>query len=90
MFAVAQLSQYLAALDVAILDASGTVVLEARTAGPWLMAELAPGRYRLVASYRGLVETRDCATTATRNMIVLRWSVVSPVAEVGATGQTFQ
>lgn len=44
---------FLASVPVKILDASGTAVLEVTTGGPYLMVDLPPGRYDVVASYQG-------------------------------------
>jgi hypothetical protein len=71
--------QYLADVDVTILDAGGTPVVTARTNGPWLLAELPPGRYRLVADFRGASRTHDFSVArAQRQEIVLRWRVDEP------------
>ncbi len=74
--AAMQGGQYLADVDVAILDAGGAPVVTARTNGPWLMAELPPGGYRLVADYRGASQSRDFTVArAGRQEVVLRWRV---------------
>jgi hypothetical protein len=50
-----------------------------RTNGPWLMAELPPGRYRLVTDYRATSQTRDFSVVrGARQEIVLRWRVDEP------------
>lgn len=69
--------QYLADVHVRILDAAGVPVAEARTEGPWLMAALPPGRYRIVATYRGIAQTRDFTAGTGRQEIVLHWDAAS-------------
>lgn len=76
LVAVAQTGQYLADVDVKIFDATGAPVVATRTDGPWLMAELPPGRYRLVATYRGASQMRDLSVTGSRQSIVLQWNVL--------------
>lgn len=44
---------FLADVPVVIRDAAGTVVLEATTDGPYLLADLSPGRYQVSATYGG-------------------------------------
>lgn len=41
---------YLSNINVKVLDRSGAVVLDTSTDGPWLLAKLSPGSYRVVAS----------------------------------------
>lgn len=85
VIAAMQGGQYLADVDVTILDAAGTPVVTTRTNGPWLMAELPPGGYRLVADYRGTSQTRDFSVVrGARQEIVLRWRVDEP-AVAGAS-----
>jgi len=40
---------YLSDVSVRILDRSGNVVVDTATTGPWLLAKLAPGSYRVIA-----------------------------------------
>lgn len=44
---------YLADVDVRIKDASGRTVLDTTTNGPFLLAQLPPGRYRIRAEVEG-------------------------------------
>lgn len=88
VIAAMQGGQYLADVDVVIFDAAGTPVVTTRTNGPWLMAELPPGRYRLVAAYRGASQTRDFSVVRSdRQEIVLRWradeSAVAGASPIG-------
>ena len=76
VIAVMQGGEYLADVDVTIHDARGTPVVRARTNGPWLMAELPPGRYRLVADFSGVSQIRDFTVSGpARHEIILRWHV---------------
>lgn len=66
--------QYLTDVDVKIVDQRGSEVVAARMAGPWLLAEIPPGRYRVVADYRGTIVTRDVAIgPGARSEVVLQW-----------------
>ena len=40
-------------MPVVIRDAGGNVVLEATSEGPYLLADLPPGRYQVTAIYQG-------------------------------------
>lgn len=44
---------FLASVPVKILDASGSTVLDVVTGGPYLLVDLPPGRYEVVASHQG-------------------------------------
>ena len=44
---------YLAGIDVTIFDESGKKVVDARSEGPWFLADLPPGTYRVVAQREG-------------------------------------
>lgn len=41
---------YLATVDVTIQDGQGHTVLQAPAGGPWFLARIPPGRYRVIAS----------------------------------------
>ena len=71
----ARSGHYLADVDVTIVDDRGVKVLAARMEGPWLLAELPAGRYRVVADYRGATQTRDIAVGREgRKEVVLHWA----------------
>lgn len=73
-FAVARSGNYLADVRVALRDASGREMLAANAEGPWLLAQLAPGRYSLTAEYGGKVQTRTVAVPrAGRAEVFLYW-----------------
>ena len=44
---------FLASVPVKILDASGATVLDVTTGGPYLLVDVPPGRYEVVASHQG-------------------------------------
>lgn len=44
---------FVAAVPVVIRDAGGKVILEVTSEGPYLLADLPPGRYQVTAIYRG-------------------------------------
>lgn len=46
---------YIAQVDVSIMDAKGNTVLEAQSVGPFFLAKLTPGNYRVAATYGGKV-----------------------------------
>jgi hypothetical protein len=65
---------YLADVHVIITDASDTVVLDAVAEGPWLLATLPTGRYRVDASFGGRAETRRVVIgPGTLRTIEFRW-----------------
>jgi hypothetical protein len=64
MFAV-QRGSYLADVQVRILGAGGTVVLEARSEGPHFLTQLPPGRYTVEVSARDQTQ-RQTAQIGTR------------------------
>jgi hypothetical protein len=67
---------YLADVGVTLHDARNSVVVDTRMAGPWLLATVPPGRYRLVAEHAGVRQVRDVVVPAEgRAELVLRWKV---------------
>lgn len=66
--------QYIADVDVTIVDERGAEVVAARMAGPWLLADLPPGRYRVLAVHDGARQSRDVVVgRAGRQEIVMQW-----------------
>jgi hypothetical protein len=57
--------EYISDVDVTIVDERGAKVVAARMAGPWLLADLPPGRYRVLAVFEGARQSRD--------VVVGRW-----------------
>ena len=68
---------YLADVAVTISDERGGKVLDAVSEGPFLFAQLAPGKYRVTASYAGSASARDTTIAASgRRELVFRWEEV--------------
>jgi hypothetical protein len=66
--------QYIADVDVTIVDERGAEVVAERMAGPWLLADLPPGRYRVLAVHDGARQSRDVVVGRTgRQEIVMQW-----------------
>jgi hypothetical protein len=66
--------QYIADVDVTIVDERGQQVVAERMAGPWLLADLPPGRYRVLAVYEGASRSRDVVVgRGGRQEIVMHW-----------------
>lgn len=49
---------YLANIQVTVTDRQGAVVFDTQTEGPWLLARLAPGTYKVVAKDGSVVHQR--------------------------------
>jgi hypothetical protein len=65
---------YLADVAVSISDAGNRKVLETVSEGPFLFAQLAPGKYAITATYAGTAQTRSTNIAATgRRELVFRW-----------------
>ncbi|TAK50734.1 MAG: carboxypeptidase regulatory-like domain-containing protein [Betaproteobacteria bacterium] len=64
IFAAARGGNYLADVSVVLRDATGRDVLATNTEGPWFLAQVAPGRYTLIAEYGGKIQTRALAVPA--------------------------
>jgi hypothetical protein len=65
---------YLADVAVAISDAANRKVLETVSDGPFLFAQLAPGKYAVAARYAGVTQTRSTTIAARgRREMVFRW-----------------
>ena len=50
---------YLAEVDVTIKDQSGATVLEVPSTGPYFLAKLKPGKYRVEATHMGKTQTQN-------------------------------
>jgi len=69
---------YLADVALTIVNERGAKVLDTTAEGPWLFAALAPGKYRITATYAGTAVTRDTTVPASgRREVFFRW--VEPV-----------
>jgi hypothetical protein len=73
-FAVARSGNYLADVGVALRDAAGREVFSANAEGPWLLAQVVPGRYSLGAEYGGKIQTHPLIVrSAGRTEMFLYW-----------------
>ncbi|MEZ5669540.1 MAG: hypothetical protein R3F55_19300 [Alphaproteobacteria bacterium] len=62
---------FLADVLTRISDAAGNVVLETGCDGPWLLVDLAPGRYRVTATFAGETRTVDVSVgTQKRDQLI--------------------
>ena len=76
---------YLADVAVRISDAGNRKVLETVSEGPFLFAQLSPGKYVINATYAGTVQTRSTTIAATgRRELIFRWE--EPAEFPSATG----
>jgi hypothetical protein len=81
-FAVKRAGNFIADVAVHIEDSAGKALLDAVSEGPWFYARLAPGRYRLRATYGGSAQTRDFTVRAGRHSeLYLYWD--DPAAREG-------
>jgi hypothetical protein len=66
--------EYLAGVDVSILDNAGKPVLKTTTDGPFLLAKLPPGRYTLVAKNDNIPRQRHVTVPARgTDHVVIGW-----------------
>jgi hypothetical protein len=66
---------YLGKIRVTIADGSGRPLVDSTSEGPWFLARLPVGNYRVVASYEGDAIARDIAVGAGKpRTIDFRWS----------------
>ena len=66
---------YLSDVRVTIANASGTPLLETVSEGPWLLAQLPRGEYRIVANFAGHALQRQISVGAAKLMTVdFRWA----------------
>ena len=65
---------YLGDVAVTISDAANRKVLETIAEGPFLFAQIPPGKYSIVTSYDGSTQTRTTLVSATgRRELIFRW-----------------
>jgi len=73
VFAMAS-GAFLSNVRVAIADGKGETLVEAISDGPWFLAKLPVGKYRVVATYAGKAIQRSVAVEATAlNTVDFRW-----------------
>lgn len=65
---------YVTGVHVAVNEAGGTKVLEVESAGPYLLAKLPEGKYRIAVTYGGQTQQQDFVVQAGRaHEFVFRW-----------------
>ena len=65
---------YVTGVRVVVSEASGTKVLEVESAGPYLLAKLPEGNYRISVIYDGQAQQQDFVVQAGRALeFVFRW-----------------
>ena len=64
---------YLSDIGVKVFDRSGAMVLDTTSNGPWLLAKLSPGTYRIVATDQGT--TREHRVTVGQGLKTLQISM---------------
>lgn len=64
---------YIAGVDVSVVDAAGRTVLRHVAEGPILLARLPPGRYALRATYAGALRERNFSIGERLRTEYLRW-----------------
>jgi hypothetical protein len=66
---------YLSDVDVAVSDAQGRRVLDAKSNGPWFYAKLPSGKYDIAASSNGTTVHKSVTVGAEgQNKVDLRWA----------------
>jgi hypothetical protein len=74
VFAAKGGGNYLANIDLAVLDAARREILRTTTEGPLFLAQLPPGRYTIVATFNGETQTRSLTVPAKgRKQAALYW-----------------
>ena len=64
---------YLSNIRVSIADGAGRPLLDATSEGPWFLARLPAGTYRVAASYQGDAMSREVAVAGNTRTIDFRW-----------------
>jgi hypothetical protein len=66
---------YVNGVQVAIIDAAGKSILKTLSEGPWLLARLPVGNYRIVATLSGQAQERQIAVGAAKlSTVDFRWA----------------
>lgn len=70
-----QSGEYVSGVGVVIADARGRTLLDTTSDGPWFLAKLPAGNYRVVATFAGQSEKRTIAVGAGKPRTVdFRWA----------------
>ena len=82
VYAVRRTGHYLANVETIIADDAGEVLLKVRSEGPFVFAKLAPGRYRIAATFRDETQRRDVTVAADKATVLqLYWDDPASQAE---------
>lgn len=73
LFAMQGSGDYLADLQVRILDSRGGVVLNAKSDGPWFFARLAPGTYTVEVSALGQAQRQTARIGSSASQLYFYW-----------------
>ncbi|HEY4999745.1 MAG TPA: carboxypeptidase-like regulatory domain-containing protein, partial [Usitatibacter sp.] len=66
--------EYLADVDVTILEPGGAIALEAISDGPFLLAKLPDGKYTVHAEHDGKIETRQVNVSSKNpRQVIFEW-----------------
>jgi hypothetical protein len=73
-------ASYLASVPVKVLDKSGSTILDLVTDGPFLLADLPPGDYKVVANYQGTEKQAPARVVAGKSAkVTLVWPTPATV-----------
>jgi len=65
---------YLSQCQVEIIRADGRKMLSAKTEGPWLLADLGPGNYRIKGAHNSTWKSRNVTVSAdTLQQVIFNW-----------------
>jgi len=82
VYAVRKSGHYLANVETIIADDAGEVLLKVRSEGPFVYAKLAPGRYRIAATFRDETQRRDVTVAPDKATVLqLYWDDPTSQAE---------
>lgn len=82
LFAVKRAGNYLADVEISVLDADKRELLSARSEGPFFLARLAPGTYTVAARYGDVAQSRSITVRgAGRAKLAFYWD--DPAAHEG-------
>ena len=65
---------YLSGIPVMVKDANGKTVFHSVSSGPWFLAKLPAGSYKVEATYKGRTEVQNVAVGTGLHTLMFRWS----------------
>jgi hypothetical protein len=77
---------YLSNVPVKIQDKAGKTVLQQTSRGPWFLAQLSPGEYRVTAIYNGRSEGQRITVGQRHQTVILTWPTGQGVKPMAGTG----